>query len=303
MQVGDCNIMYVNEETIAQVEKALNKLKAIGIDEIDISEIQSFPTDVKINKQDVNKAIKTKFGNELSLIALGIFTIAQLQPAIGIHQHTYDDKDESRFFVILDSYLSHLINYAMSIVRLVNDGFDNPARSLVRVHMELVWQLIILCSSDKHMREWVGSDSPEESTKTWNRLFRGKMNSKLEKLEREFGLSSDISNQLASNRRGAFKFYSQAVHHSFDAIFFGNFCYSIDNDDQVTSGVSFGVASNSLGASLEALIDTILYFFLMFPKVIESHSYVNIDQDNQFWRKYFSMVVIWLAVEKRISGE
>ena len=162
-------------------------------------------------------------------------------------------------------------------------GLDNPARALMRATGELVWTLLCLISDRVLFNEYCKANSQESARRTWSKLFgRGELARKINGLEAKLGVPTSYTQEAARIRKRRHEFYSQVVHHSFEAVNIGAYGVSFDSDE-VQFGM-LGVLSESSRKTLTDLARELEYFLFVFFAVIERNPEFSVDRLNDLWR-------------------
>jgi hypothetical protein len=193
---------------------------------------------------------------------------------------------------VLPNLLLQIVNYLLAIVRLVEDGLDNPARCVLRALNELSGQFLILCSERAKLSAYARTTTPAEAKQIWYELFAKKngLEKSLRELESRIGLPSAFAAQMRSYREEMNGLHSQAVHHSFNATIIGAYAGDFQEEERLHFAL-LGKASRASRLTLESLNTTLSYTFLMFLRIIEKLHGFDIPRENKLWREVLLFAV------------
>ncbi|MCL5974765.1 MAG: DUF5677 domain-containing protein, partial [Gammaproteobacteria bacterium] len=288
--------------------KDINKLKLDNTDRLTIAGYDEFLTFID---DECNKDVKTNSTELIEEISLAqLFAVS-----LGLLTMSFNSEESSENLLPLDwisdsltpnpnfviqALLSQITTYSQSIIKLCQNGFDNPARALVRVTIELIQQTLVLTANKHDLRSYVNAHEDHEASMVWHKLFgKGKLDKKLTEIEKELGLTDDLINSTKTARQGAHTFYSQNIHHSFTASCVGSRAWSFDDDSSRIS--LFGGASTSLRVPLNELNTNLWYFNTVFLSILKKiHGIKLSNPEKGFWLPYFA--VRDAASEIYISG-
>lgn len=117
--------------------------------------------------------------------------------------------------------MCQLANYGHAVVTLVNKGVDTPARALARATAELSYLLAVIASDQDTFKKYALDKSVTKKAQ-WYRLFSNrKIAAPMARIDTAFGMPKEWTDFMREFRETNGEFFSQAVHHSFDAVVFG----------------------------------------------------------------------------------
>lgn len=190
--------------------------------------------------------------------------------------------------IILGNLVGQLANYGQSISTLSVKGFDNQARSLVRIIGELSCIILVLIFDKDSLIKYCSSHTEDESNETWYKLFgKGKLSKKLSKIEELFGHDNDIINTFKDHRWELNGFYSQVIHNSFISINVGFFADSFN--DGINRPALMGGASSSSRKTVDDCNFYLCYFLIIFYKLILEYHKFTPNPECQAWDESISL--------------
>ena len=83
-------------------------------------------------------------------------------------------KDSGTDFFLISSLFTHISNTIVAILKLVDDGLDYQAFSLLRNLTELYMTLLTVVESPQKRLEYEQASDPESSRKVWHKFFNKK---------------------------------------------------------------------------------------------------------------------------------
>jgi len=245
--------------------------------QVTLSDLDGYVPTVRAFARQSEKKIAEELHQEVFLTRLGIQATSFFALSVGDESEgkvrlipkTWLSPDEvPEPDVILKSWLVQIANYCTSILSLVEKGYDNPARALLRSTIELMWQTLILLNRKDLLLEYCSAHTKEDANKVWFRIFgKGKLHDHLERLEISLGLPKDEQGGMKSWRKQSIEFYSQAVHHSFVATVVGANSFKFGEDENVTISL-FGCPSPASRSTLNTLNYELAYFFIIFLTIL-----------------------------------
>ncbi|MDD3022145.1 MAG: DUF5677 domain-containing protein, partial [Alphaproteobacteria bacterium] len=193
-------------------------------------------------------------------------------------------KPISRGNFILRSNLLQLTNHALAILGLIERGFSNSARSLLRTFIEATWLTVIFCGNRDKAQQYAKSMDFLEAKKIWQQHFSPKaMKISLSDIERQFDWGEDITKYLHKHREQIYQLHTQSAHNTSSVLGLLSFDSSLSDDSEDTAFYPalhgrVGLASK---ATLEDTIDVlgygVLMFFLLFRTV---HKHIVLDRES-----------------------
>jgi hypothetical protein len=233
---------------------------------------------IKRQGEDGRKANLKNLEESLSLTYLSISCVGLLALSM------YGEKHRSQLFPVnwlhesgrpnanhvLQCMLTQLANYSLSAALSLEIGLDNPARALCRLISELSEQVLVLTYSRDDFRSYIKGKDEKSSTDIWYTLFaKGKLNRRLDEIEAKLGLDAEIRSYILSMRRSNYKFYSQAIHHSYIASMVGA-QVSKFGGSSLKLGV-FGGENSTIEPTVNFLNFSLWSFLVSFFAILDKH--------------------------------
>ena len=257
--------------------------------------------------REANNHAASYFQGELSTAYLSILALTVTCFAVGPQDNTdppipkdwLDASGKPDPNQVLPNLLLQIVNYSLAVVRLVEDGLDNPARCVLRALNELSGQFLVLCSERDKLAAYARTATPAEAKQIWYELFAKKnsLEKSLRELESRIGLPSAFAAQMRSYREEMNGLHSQAVHHSFNATIIGAYAGDFQEEERLHFAL-LGKASRASHLTLESLNTTLSYTFLMFMRIIERLHRFDIPRENKLWRE----VLLFAACISKVSS-
>ncbi|MDQ8037425.1 MAG: hypothetical protein REI12_08390 [Pedobacter sp.] len=190
---------------------------------------------------------------------------------------------------VLQCMLAQLTNYSAGTIDLLEKGLDNPARANCRLIHELSMQIICLLFSRDDFKKYISGREEEASTQIWHELFaKDRLNKKIANIEKELGLDDEIIRESLDGRKSNYKFYSQAIHHSYLACTIGAYSPAFGRDDG--SFCLLGGENENIRSTLKYLNFSIWYFLLSFFAVLDKHHNIKPKiSKNSLWMEAFML--------------
>jgi hypothetical protein len=259
------------------------QLNLEGID----SMVQFFGRSTKKAKREST----THFCSELSLCYLLLLTFTLMTLAIDNKkaatlpiQPTWLGKKRPDPNFIVRSLLTQIVNYSLAVIRLVENGLDNPARCVLRTLNELVSQTLVLLADKSQLIEYAKAHDAHHAKEVWYTLFakKGRLKKNLSKLEQEMGIPENSLSELRALRDDMDLNFSEAVHHSYVSTVVG--AYNAPAETKLLNlalGGSFGERSRSTLDSLNAIL---VYFLHMLTHVFVNIHHFKFPTTDPFWK-------------------
>lgn len=174
------------------------------------------------------------------------------------------------------------------MVRLVEDGLENPACCVLRALNELSRQFLILSSDLTKFTYYAKAMTPSEAKQVWYDLFakKGRLAKSIADLESRIGLPESILSDLRSFREEATVNYSEAVHHPFVSTVIRAYAGDFESDEDLHFAL-FGKSSPASKSILNDLNMILMYTLNMFLKIlIQVHGFKT-NVENRRWRDIF----------------
>lgn len=201
---------------------------------------------------------------------------------------------------ILRSNLLQLVNHGSSVLRLLECGLTNSARSLLRTLIETTWTTVIFCGAKDKAQQYAQGIEPESARAIWHRHFspRASLNS-LGIIEQSLGLPIDLTKQLEMHRKDIYKIHTQSLHNTCSFLEILSFDSDLNekiNDEQICYPTIFGRVGIATKSTFEDVNDVLGYAVLMMFLIFRVlHSYVSRKSDS-FWHRGQSFAIGSLGI-------
>lgn len=122
------------------------------------------------NEQFIESLVKKRSGSPANeeLMYIKLIAIKTLAFSLSI------PKDRNADFFLISSLFTHISNTIVAIVKLVDDGLDYQAFTLLRNLTELYMTLLTVIESPQKRLEYEQASDPESSRKVWHKFFNKK---------------------------------------------------------------------------------------------------------------------------------
>lgn len=242
--------------------------------------------------------------NLLEISYLGVFLTGHLSLALQNDENKGDFIQEileaPSSNIVLSSLIIQITNHSLSIIKLVTDGLDNSARTILRTLEELVYLTIYLAADVSKIKIYTDLSNTKE---TWYKNFRlNVINKELTKIETRLGLPDDIIQYLKSHRSDGYEFYSEYTHNSYPAIAVGAFVRSF-NDEYVRHNSVFGKESIASLSTLKRINSTLFYFNLSIFQILTKEHNFQASASERIWRMTTALFECFKAVYLNYPNE
>ncbi len=182
--------------------------------------------------QDENRRFAEKeFGAELALCkaliaASGWFAMAlamnrggeRLYPRDWIEAESAGNPD-----IVMSGILCQVANYGYSVVGLVEQGLDTPARALLRSTADLCFALAILSNDREALQTYVLDKSLSEKERWYTLFSNRKLAARLREIDRALGVPEEVTKAMEDYRLRNNEFFQKPrITHS-SAILIGSY--------------------------------------------------------------------------------
>ena len=183
---------------------------------------------------------------------------------------------------VVHCLLAQIVNYSLAVLRLVEDGLDNPARCVLRALYELCLKTIVLSADADTLREYASANAP--ALEVWHRLFAsGKLEKKAAAVERRVGATEDTIAAFRAYFRSAVEMNSEAVHHSFASAVMRSHVTDTTSSEFLHLNI-LGHTSIASRNTLENLNIVLRYTHAMLSNVISDIHGFTPPADNAAWQ-------------------
>ncbi|MEM9469481.1 MAG: hypothetical protein AAF988_04900 [Pseudomonadota bacterium] len=275
---------------------------------LSIKSFDGIETFLKMNAKENIENNTKQLEQEISFAKLGIYCVGMM--ALSVSQNNSEENVLKLEWLahpngldpnaIFQTQVIEIANYAVSILRLVQEGLDSPARSLVRVMTELTQQTLVTLSSKEEMLLYIAPSTSKEANETWIKQFgRGRLSKKLSLLEERLGFDDEIIKLMHSERQDYFELFSQSVHNSFITALVGS--HTFPYDDEESHIALYGGTTNSVGTPLGQLNFNLWHFIVFLISLIQKIHDVDIESLKSapwldVWAIYFILSDLYMEL-------
>jgi len=255
---------------------------------VNIKDLDSIISLIKNNAKEAKQLIEKHFNDDFSLTVLFLMCLSCIAASL-------DNRNKTKVFpnnwisdsgkpipdLVISNMVTQLTNYSYSIITLLERGLNFPAKALIRINNDLIWQIIILCYDREMLKEFCSSSNPDESTKIWYKLFgKGKLNKKICEIEKAIGLDEECIDSMRIWRNEIQKYHSEIVHHSYYAINLG--AIVLDFETESVHSSLLGQACPRTKDSITILNYQLFFFLEMLFSVMDKIQKLRLDKTNEF---------------------
>jgi hypothetical protein len=287
---------------ITEVFKAFRKNFPNDAGELTLKQFDQMCSILGELRKEANLHTAAHHQREISNAYLSIWTLAiiclALDPKRGRRSKQLSKNGKFDSWV-LQNLLLQIVNYSLAVVRLVEDGLDNPACCVLRSLNELCCQFIVLSADSDKLAAYAKLESPSEAKQIWYELFakKGRLGKNLSDLEARVGLPSSLVSTLSSYRDHVNTFNSQAVHHSFASAVIRAYVGDFNSEEDLHFGL-FGKASPASDSTLYDLNTILVYTLAMFLRVLANVYNFKAPLKDKLWRE----VHLLTACVQKVNG-
>ena len=152
--------------------------------------------------------------------ALGIGLLA-----CSIDIQTDKEKEEYQHdSVVYFSLLTNIANDILSVVNLVDNGFEFQANNIIRNFIELIYTFLVVLLNPEKRKEYYDSGMLQNEYNVWSRNFKmSKLNEEIAKYDSKV-MDEDLIIELRKMRKETYESYSSYNHNDYDICVLS--CYS-----------------------------------------------------------------------------
>jgi hypothetical protein len=181
------------------------------------------------------------------------------------------------------------VSFGLSIRTLLLNGFDTPARGLLRTYVETLFLCIVLLHDRDLATAYVAAQSDEQVKNFWHRSASPKrLHGQIIAIEKKVGFEKDTVQSMTEWRREEYETLSQSSHLSYIAAVLTAVSPRLGEEHCVPS--MMGLASEQLPRTLFYAAATTWYFSRMSHSKILGHNLdetlVVLDKENE-WHQMF----------------
>ncbi len=251
---------------------------------------------------DIDFSIAVLVASALFTLSASVSKSRDIKSILPPHWISIEDKPNANF--VFSVLLNQLTQLSFSLLELIDKGFDNGARILLRSIMELTWQILILLFNREDLRIFVKADSFDDVRNTWRLLFGNqRFSKKLDRIEVELKVDADIRLNLRNRRLDAYKFFSESVHNGFITAMLDSMQLDFEKDTLNTNFLG-GACARSLD-TLRAFVQSGMYFLDMFFAIVTQYHGTDLEVlPELYWKDSLVLTeCVRDCIRKRISGD
>ena len=207
--------------------------------------------------------------------------------------------------IYLRCNLIQITNHGLSILSLIERGFANSARSLLRTLIELTWVTIIFCGNRDKAVQYVQGTDFDLAKEIWKNHFSPRlMMDSLFDIEKNLGLKKEFSKYSKKFRQGIYQFHTQSAHNTSSVIGILSFDSDLAKGEKSKLYPALhgrvGMASKS---TLSDTIDVLAYgMYMIFLLFQNFHKYKSNDLQG-YWSEGQSFAIgcheLWMEKLKK----
>ncbi len=183
------------------------------------------------------------------------------------------------------------VSFGLSIRTLLLNGFDTPARALLRTYVETLFLCIVLLHDRNLAAAFAAADSDEEVKNFWHTSASPKrLHEQIISVEKKVGLDKDTVHSLTAWRREEYEILSQSSHLSYMAAVLTSISPRGGEENYVPS--MMGLASKNLPRTLFYAAATTWYFSRMSQNKVLGRNLdealVVLDKENEWHQRFIA---------------
>ena len=183
-------------------------------------------------------------------------------------------------------------SFGLSIRSLLLNGFDTPARALLRTYVETLFLCIVLLHDRSLARAFVAAETDEQVKNFWHTSASPKkLHERIIAIENKIGLEADIVQSMTQWRREEYEILSQSSHLSYLAAVLTAVSPKLgENENYVPSFL--GLASEHLPRTIFYAAASTWYFSRMsHDKLLgydAAEALVLLDKENEWHQRFIA---------------
>lgn len=281
--------------------------KNLNTDDLKLSSYENLK-DFLFSMKKERPILKKHYSKEKEISELYALCTGLIACAIYFSNEDIDEKYKKDSLVYF-SLLTNISNDILSVVNLIDNGFEFQANIIMRNLFELVYSFLVVLINKEIRIKYFDSAKFENEYTIWNKYFRmSKLNDELSKYEKEI-FDKDFANELKDKRIEAYKRYSSYSHNDCLTCYIG--CHSPDRlhyseEDPHLFYNLWGAYNYDANKILNSLNYLMWMSFMYFRDIISNPDYFKkdnyISKENYiYWNNGF-MILLMLEEEiHRIS--
>lgn len=258
-------------------------------------ELMDFLKDMKSVKPKTNNEIKNeKRKTECYALSCGLLALA-------LENGDYvTNEDLKHYSTVYQTLFTNISNDCLSIISMIDNGFEFQARILARNLFELIYILLVTVINKEKCKKYFESAGLENGYESWNKYFRvSKLNEELYNYEKEEDI--EFAEMMKNIRKKTYSEYSSYAHNDFLYCFIG--CHSTDRKTEFTHYNLWGNYNYNAISILKSINDLLWMMFLYFENMMSKRGVFEksdfICEDNhKYWNDAF-LIALMLDEQKR----
>ncbi|WP_046180884.1 hypothetical protein [Domibacillus tundrae] len=265
-----------------------------GETNINILNLEEFEELINERRNESNNEVKKELKTELSIAYLYSMVYASLSLAINQGNgnslklsQEWSEEVEGTPLLTLQNCFTNISNHILSIIRLVEDGFDLSARIILRVLIELSWIVILVSSDLEIMKIYHNSEDEDMERRAWYKFFKPKkLLEGVTKIETQLGIDNEeMLVRLNTSRSETYNFYSKTIHNSYLSSVVGAYSTSFDEEGPLNLSL-FGMASKGSKGTMSCFLEMMFYLTLMINTILKKIHNHTPAKENELWNTY-----------------
>ena len=258
-------------------------------------ELIDFLKEMKSVKPEKNYQIKNeKRITECYALSCGLIALAIENSRDNIAEEL------KNYTTVYQTLFTNISNDCLSIVNMLENGFEFQARILARNLFELIYILLTVIINKDKCKKYFDAGKLENGYEVWNKYFRmSKLNEELYNYEKEEDI--ELAEMMKKSRTRAYSEYSSYAHNDFIYCFIG--CHSTNKETEIVNYNLWGNYNYNAINILESVNDLLWMMFLYFENMMskkglfEKSDFINKD-NYKYWNDAF-FIAVMLDEEKR----
>lgn len=227
---------------------------------------------------------------QLGIFEFGLEWLAGIHVLLSKENKTGPVSDEARAAWAL---VASAVSFGLSIRSLLINGFDTPARALLRTYVETLFLCIALLHDRSLATAFVSADCDEEVKNFWHTSASPKkLHERIIAIENKTGFSKDMIQTMTGWRREEYEILSQSSHLSFLSAVMTALSPKLGENNGFFVPSFMGLASAHLPRTLFYAAATTWYFSRMSHTRLIGHNLTDalvlLDKENEWHQRFIA---------------
>lgn len=252
-------------------------------------ELIDFFKEMKSVKPDKNYEIKNeKRKTEYYALSCGLIALSMENSS------DYIVEDIKKYAIVYQTLFTNISNDCLSIVNMLDNGFEFQARILARNLFELIYTLLSVIINKEKCKNYFESAQLENGYEVWNNNFRmSKLNEEIYNYEKKADLK--LANKMKKARTRTYSEYSSYAHNDFAHCFIG--CHSTNKETEFTHYNLWGNYNYNAINILQSINYLLWMMFLYFENMMSKDGVFKISdfiskENYKYWNDAFLIVLM-----------